>query len=1505
MKISLVVFAICASLVVVGRDRAEANPAPARTLSRVGDTWTNSLGMTFSYIPAGNFEMGSPATEAGRAANETQHKVTITQSFLLGATPVTVGQFSVFAKESGYQTQAERNGWGFAWDGTTFRRKAGASWRNPGFPQTDDHPVVEISWNDAVAFSDWLSDKERITYRLPTEAQWEYACRAGSTTAYPWGANVSDAKAFANLPDMALNRLNPSIHFLPWDDGSAFTSPVGKFKPNAFGLYDMVGNVREWCSDVFAPYTDSATSDPQGPPAQQNDERLAYPPQARVLRGSSFIFAACLRSAARSMAMPDDYNVGFGFRLAMDPNPAAIAHHRFTQPPTVAVAAGGHPTSPHASVVPTAQSAAPPATGGESDPTPAAAPTGTAAAPESGPELAANLEKFGPANTRPTGLPPAKAACVLVAQTGHALWVNAACYSPDARQAVTGGHDGTAVLWDTLSGRELRRFVGHTDEVISVCFSPNGQQILTGSKDRTARLWDAATGKELMLFDQRNEPGLAGVFGICFVANGKHLVTRHEDVVVDWDIATGKEIRRWNWFSPICISPDEKTVLTLSLEDNFPKSARLLDVVTGNQLQVLHGHTDQLNCACFSPDGTQVLTGSNDRTARLWDVATGKELQRYVSLTPVNFVCFSPDGRRVLTGSNVVQLWDAQSGMKLQQLLAPASAMAPAHFSLDGTQVLTLNGLWDAGTGKELRGFQFVGHAAAVHSVCCSSDGKQVLAGGLDKSAHLWDLSTGKEVRRFFASNFLNGVSFSPDGKKVVTGDSNGMTKAWDTATGKQLSEAYSVGGIINFATFGQTGDHILVANSQFAQLIDVKSGKIIGVFGHKVVGDDIYAACLSPDGKQVVTAGTTTRLWDVATGNELKRFGGYADLMQSVCFSPDGAQVLTGGDDCTARLWDVRTGTELRRFEGHTNGVSAVYFCSDAKHVLTGSGDGTTRLWDVATGKELCSLISFTDGTCAVVAPDGRYDAPNGGEANWLHWVFSDHPFTPLGIDVFLRDYYEPRLLPRILANNGTTGGDFKPVRALQDIDREQPQVGPIRVEREGQSDRVDVVVSVKGTPGNVLRGGKPQSLNSVHDLRLFRDGMLVAQSPAPTDALIPNGVSDQELQGWDQATKVAIDPSGTVTFHDVALPHRAGTRAGFTAYAFNADRVKSDTARANFLIPADLSPRTPKAYVLAMGVNQSQSPDFVDLQFAAADAALIHDSLAPRLVGYDVVPVLLISTAQHPDDADKANLQAAMQTLAGQPPDPAIASRLPAECRKLARATPDDLVLLSFSGHGCTVGGEFYLIPSDIGAGHTRMREPSQWLPKLISAEELSRWLRRIDAGQMALVIDACYSAAAVEQSGFKPGPLGNRGLGQLAYDKRMRVLAASQSDGVAVETQQVHHGLLTWALVHDGLVAGQASSTNASSEADGPLVPVRTASLGQVMQYASERVPTLYLEMRNHKINTFGLTNDQASAFGLVVAHKGEPNPQPTEGDNAQHPALFDFADPRLDTQIRTGT
>jgi formylglycine-generating enzyme required for sulfatase activity len=276
---------------------ADDDPPPTRPAL---PELTNSLGMRLVQVPAGRFLMGTPALGRFVAADEQpQREVEITRPFYLGKHEVTRGQFRAFVEATGYQTDAER------------ASPSGPIWRRAAFPQTEDHPVVHVTWNDAAAFCAWLSRKEGRRYSLPTEAQWEYACRARTLSRYHSGEMFDLVVEVGNVADGTARQAFPDWDWaLRAEDGYVYTAPVGQYWPNAWGLHDVHGNVWEWCADWYAAdyYGRGPAVDPAGPAAGSE----------RVARGGAWNSPPRLtRSAARGHHAPDYHGDALGFRVCL------------------------------------------------------------------------------------------------------------------------------------------------------------------------------------------------------------------------------------------------------------------------------------------------------------------------------------------------------------------------------------------------------------------------------------------------------------------------------------------------------------------------------------------------------------------------------------------------------------------------------------------------------------------------------------------------------------------------------------------------------------------------------------------------------------------------------------------------------------------------------------------------------------------------------------------------------------------------------------------------------------------------------------------------------------------------------------------------------------------------------------------------------------------------------------------------------------------------------------
>lgn len=270
-------------------------------------------GMHLVFIPQGNFEMGS---EEGGKDEKPVHEVIISHPFYAGKYEVTVAEFKIFVQDTGHNSdqEADDGRWVYTVTGGLYgwESKPDANWRNPYFTQTDEDPVVLVSWNDCQKVLHWLNGMaEGGMFRFPTEAEWEYMARAGSKTKFFWGDGVSEIVQYANTLDRAAKVKFSGLTWAPdYDDGHGVTAPVGRFKPNAYGLYDIAGNVWEWCQDYGRLYKPGSWNNPIG-----------SDPWYRSIRGGSWSNKAdCALSAYRGGNTGTNRRDDAGFRVIFVPS---------------------------------------------------------------------------------------------------------------------------------------------------------------------------------------------------------------------------------------------------------------------------------------------------------------------------------------------------------------------------------------------------------------------------------------------------------------------------------------------------------------------------------------------------------------------------------------------------------------------------------------------------------------------------------------------------------------------------------------------------------------------------------------------------------------------------------------------------------------------------------------------------------------------------------------------------------------------------------------------------------------------------------------------------------------------------------------------------------------------------------------------------------------------------------------------------------------------------------
>jgi WD40 repeat protein/tetratricopeptide (TPR) repeat protein len=432
----------------------------------------------------------------------------------------------------------------------------------------------------------------------------------------------------------------------------------------------------------------------------------------------------------------------------------------------------------------------------------------------------------------------------------------------------------------------------------------------------------------------------------------------------------------------VAFSRDGKTILTASMD----KTARLWDVASGQPLGPRLVHPAVVTAAVFSPDGRTILTGTGTRDqpnkAQLWDVATGRTIGVPMAHSQmVMSVAFSPDGQTILTGSedHMARLWDAASGRPIGPAMAHSGAVLRAAFSPDGQSILTGSydktaRLWDAASGRPL-GPPLV-HPAGVSSAAFSPDGRSILTGCYDKTARLWDAASGRPIGQPISHpDTVHSGAFSPDGRSILTGCFDGTVQLWDAAVGRRIGQPLEHPGAVWSVAFSPDGRSILTAcGDGMARLWDGEVDRPVG----RPLEQETSTATMAfgPGGQSFVVAGNDgkVRLRDVAAGRLLGRPVEQVSRISALALSLDGRMILTVGPPETARLWDADTGRPIGFPLSHPDSVEAAAFSPDGRTILTGSRDKTARLWDAATGRPISAPIVHPAGLQAVAfSPDGR----------------------------------------------------------------------------------------------------------------------------------------------------------------------------------------------------------------------------------------------------------------------------------------------------------------------------------------------------------------------------------------------------------------------------------------------------------------------------------------------------------------------------------------------------
>ncbi len=541
--------------------------------------------------------------------------------------------------------------------------------------------------------------------------------------------------------------------------------------------------------------------------------------------------------------------------------------------------------------------------------------------------------------------------------------VRTVAFSPSGNSLAAACDDGCIRIWDWPSGRLSRVTKAHEGFVSCIAFAPDGKSLASGGEEGDVKLWDFETGKEIRAFPRFRD----GVIGVAFCPVGPTLAAAFSDrTVCLWNITTGDEQRR---FTPktrthgIAVGPDGKK-LALLAETHI----QVQELQTGKEIwRTRAGAGDSFRSIVFSPDGKTIASGSELGELGLWEAASGREIRRIAVRHSVDAVALSPDGARIASGGDIrARLWDVATGKEIFTYTTHDGAVSSFAFSPDEKTLASTSDdgflrLWDVATGKELQEFA-LGRRRLTGPVAFTHDGRVLTWAtstwdGKEGAVQSWEVGSGKLVHRIAleATRETSRMAFSPDATTIAGVGEEGVLVLWDTATGKVLrrktigrdTKVYVVEFSRDCERVATSGDGGVVENWDARTLQPLRR--------FSASHDTILSLSFSPDGRVIGIGGADAvlRLWTADGAKELWRTPARPNpddrFIRTVAFSADGRKTAWGGDDQTVRVWDVREGRELRQLHGHQDGITTVVFSPSSRYLASGSGDGTILIWDAA----------------------------------------------------------------------------------------------------------------------------------------------------------------------------------------------------------------------------------------------------------------------------------------------------------------------------------------------------------------------------------------------------------------------------------------------------------------------------------------------------------------------------------------------------------------------------
>jgi WD40 repeat protein len=916
---------------------------------------------------------------------------------------------------------------------------------------------------------------------------------------------------------------------------------------------------------------------------------------------------------------------------------------------------------------------------------------------------------------------------------------------------------------------------GHTSLIAAVIFSADGNQLISTGHDKVIRVWDWQSGRTVRSIRGQVSPGDEGrIFTMALSADGGRLAVAGQ----------------------------------LTAPGGGRQQIRIYNFTTGELVRVLTGHTRNITALAISPDGTRLVSASQDRSAILWDLERGGQVSRFEGhKEEVTAVSFTADGARVITASldRTLRLWSVPDGRQIIEMTGHADKVSAVAVSPSSNIVASgsYDGeirLWDQRTGRPLRtlGNQ---RGAQVGILRFSPDGRWLLStcgGGIScagQPQYIWDVAANRAIQGYIKhDNVVFAAAFSPDGRVVATaGGNNHEIHIWDPLTAATKRVLRGTGAPVWATGFAATGSAIAWGQTwvrhdpaggygPLSYRLDLpQTGRVLGSPEPlSATPPDAYVRARAQNGPYTLNHhsggayGYDAILTIAKSGKTIARIErglttGFEH--RSYTFSPSGRLIISGGNTYLAD-YDLR-GRMRGRYIGHEGAVWSVAVSPDGALLVSGGNDQTVRLWNVETRELIVTLFYGSDGEWVMWTPQGYYTGSPGAD-KIVGWQVNKGPQSAaeyITADQLRAHLNRPDIIERAII-----------LRSAEAAVREAP----------GTTFKLADLLASPVPSFRIVSPSADSTQQGGHAIV----GIAVAATPDPIRVIRVqvNGRQVQELTP-------PVDSGGFAGKQDLTVPLAAGpneVRISLT----NGVGEKTEALRLVHAGEGELD-RRGTLHIVAVGVDDykglgtmcgERGGESCDLNFSGADARAFADALEKRLgPAHNRVEKRVLVNGADPKDAPTAsNIIDAVEPL---------------------RHTDDtDTVVIFIAGHGMNEGPSYRFLPTD-----------AEWSGGALRGSKVVPWQVLQEAlesakGRRLLFVDTCHSGNAYNQR-----------LGNAAYHENIIAYTAARFDQLALEDKERGHGLFTYAVV-EGL------------ESKGELAARRQISTKELADYVVKRVEEL---------------------------------------------------------------